>query len=79
MRSVNNTTEIVFDLIDLLQTREFVTVRDISNSLGICYASAKKYLDCASLHMPIYEDGYDKRTLRPAIKYKLMGGKKCTK
>ena len=71
MRSVHNTTEIVFELINLLNTREYVTVRDICNHCGICWPSAKNYLDAASLYMPIYEDGFDRKTPRPAVRYKL--------
>ena len=74
MRSVQNTTENVFKVITLLQNREFVTIRDICENCNMCYESAKKYLDAASLYMPITEDGLKKTTGPPAVKYKLIKG-----
>lgn len=65
-------SERLCETIQLLQDREYITVRDLANHIGSEWQTARRYIDVVSLYWPVYEDGHDKGTRRPATKYKII-------
>jgi len=73
MRSIQNTTENVFKLINLFNRGRAVVIKDIQEELGLKnWSSACRYLNAACLYMPIYESGIKRTSGAPAVEYKLL-------
>jgi len=73
MRSVQNTTENVFKLIQLFKTGKPIVIKDIQTELNLkSWTSARRYFDAACLYMPIYESGMKRTGGTPATEYRLL-------
>lgn len=73
MRSVQNTTENVFKLIQLFNRGNAVVIKDIQEELNLkSWTSARRYFDAACLYMPIYESGMKRTGGTPAAEYKIL-------